>query len=566
MEKILSEIKKILNQAGVEGEIELTSPPNPEMGDFAFACFGVAKVWQMNPVEAAKKIQSQLLLTPHALLTKVVVMGPYVNFYFNSGKVADIVIKEILKKGKKYGVQAKKKERVMVEYSQPNTHKEFHIGHLRNVCIGSSIVNIFKHSGYKTIGANYIGDIGAHVAKCLWYIETYKKDDLRKVSNPGKWLGQMYAEASQKIEAEPDLKESVAEVQRKLESGDKYWLGLWKKTKKWSMQEFKGIYKQLGVDFDEWFFESEVEKPGKEMVAYLLKHGIAQRGEGGAVIVDLNSFGLDIFLILKSDGSSLYATKDLALAALKFKKFRIDKSIYVIDNRQRHYFMQLFKTLELMGWKKDVAFLGYDFVTLPEGAMASRKGNVVLFNDLLADVESSVVRETKERHSDWKEKNIKDVARKIALAAIKFDILKHPIDKVIVFNKEEALSFEGFTGPYILYVVARINSMLSKANSKSKIANHKFELLDKSEEKQLVLWLGKYEEVVKKALAEYNPSVITRYCFDLAQAFNNFYNNCSILKAETKDLMFARLSLSMATKNVLESALGLLTIDTVEEM
>ena len=566
MEKILAEIKKILNQVGVEGEIELTSPPNPEMGDFAFACFGVAKFWQMNPAEAAKKISSQFEVRSSQMIEKVVALGPYVNFYLNSGKVADVVINEIIKKGKKYGINNfGKGKKVLIEYPSNNTHKEFHIGHFRNVCMGNALVHLYEQNGYKVYPVNYLNDFGNHVAKCLWGLLKFHKDEKPPV-NQQKWLGEIYAEASAKLKENPDFAPEVAEVQRQLESHDKKLWPLFIKTRQWSIDQFAKIFKDLGVKHKAVFYEKDLKAKGQKMVDGLIKKGVATVGEGGAIIIDLSQYNLDVALLRKSNGAGLYLTSDLPLAMEKFKKCNADESIVITGIEQNLYFKQLYKILELMGFKKKLTHIGYGLINLKEGKMSSRFGNVILYEDLYVDIYESLKTESAQRHADWSDKKISANAKILALAALKFDMQKHEANKNIVFDAKEATSVEGFSGPYVLYVVARINSMLSKASSKSQIAKSKFTLLDKPEEKQLVLWLGKYEETVKKALAEYNPSVITRYCFDLAQAFNNFYNNCTILKAETKDLISARLSLSMATKNVLESALGLLTIETVEEM
>ncbi len=552
-----------MQKAGVKGETDLSIPPNPAMGDFAFACFNLAKESGANPKATAESLRVKLENLKSGIVEKIEVAGPYVNFFLDTGAIAKLAISDVLKKGKKFGVGEKQKEKVMVEYSQPNTHKEFHIGHFRNVCIGSVLVNLFRSSGYKVISANYIGDIGAHVAKCLWYIKKYQK--IVPPTNKGEWLGQMYVEASRAIEENPELKSEAQETQQKLEAGDKELIKLWKETKQWSLQEFKKIYDLLDVKFDAWFYESEVEKPGKNMIGELLKSAVAKTGEGGAVIVDLKEFGLETFLILKSDGTSLYATKDLALAKLKFEKYKIDKSIVVVDSRQSFYFKQLFKTLELAGWKKDLKCVAYEFVRLPEGAMASRTGNVVLFWELYHDVFVSVLKEIKSRHANWKLKIIEKTASRIALSAMKFDMLKHAADKVVIFDKKSALSFDGFTGPYVLYAVARINSILKKARFKG-ILKEGYELLSAPEEKRLVLMLANFRQVVNEALEQYNPSTVARYCFDLAQQFNDFYNKHSVLKADNKNLIKARLALSASVKQVLENALSLLIIETVEEM
>lgn len=560
----MHEIKTALQKAGVEGEIALTIPPNPEMGDFAFACFGVAKVWQMNPVEAAKALESRITNYELGTVLKVQTMGPYVNFYLNPGKVAELVLKEIVKKGKKYGASTLgKNQKILIEYPSNNTHKEFHVGHFRNVCIGNTLVNLYEQNGYKAYPVNYLNDFGSHVAKCLWGLQKFHGTE-KPPANKQKWLGDIYAEASQKLKANPDFVPEVAEMQKRLEAKDKKLWPLFIKTRQWSIDQFEKIFKDLGVKHKAVFFEKDLKAKGQKMVDRLLKEGIAKVGEGGAIIIDLTESKLDIALLRKSNGAGLYLTSDLPLAVAKFKKYNVTESIVITGSEQNFYFKQLYKILELMGFNKKLTHISYGLVNLKEGKMSSRLGNVILYEDLYDAVFADLKIESVQRHPEWSEKKINANVHTLALAALKFDMQKHEAAKNIVFDTKEAASFEGFTGPYVLYSIARINSLLKQANSK--LNKVQYSVLDKPEEKQVILLMAKYEDVVKTALQEYNPSVITRYCFDLAQAFNNFYNKQSILKAETKELIVVRLVLSASVKTVLENALGLLTIDIVTEM
>ncbi|MCX6781957.1 MAG: arginine--tRNA ligase [Candidatus Magasanikbacteria bacterium] len=556
MDFIKDELIKLLKTAGVAGEIDLSAPPKSEMGDLAYACFETAKKQGINPAEAAKVLAQKI--TPTTLVEKIEAIGPYVNFHLNTAQAAKLIL---LKKEKKQ----KTGKKIMVEYSQPNTHKEFHVGHLRNACIGAAVVKMLKETGNKVIAANYIGDIGAHVAKCLWYVKRHKMNDWPK-ENLGSWIGKMYTESVAELEKNPDAKSEIDGVQRKLESRDREWSKLWEKTRKASLDEFKRIYKLLGNEFDVWFFESEEENRGKEMVQELLKKGIAKIGEGGAVIVDLSQYGLDIFLLLKSDGSTLYATKDLALAEKKFKKYKIDESVVIIDTRQVFYFKQLFKTLELAGWKKKFICLAYEFVRLPEGAMSSRRGNVVLFEDIYNEVFSALQSEVASRHNDWKPAKRDETARALALSAIKFGMLKHPIDKVIEFEVKEAMSFDGYTGPYVLYTIARINSIMKKFGKKVPVAEKYLSGLVKGEEKNLIMKIGQFNQVIKSAADGFDPSALARYSFDLAKIFNDFYGKCGILNADDAGQKTARLILCDRVRETLGKAAELLNIGTVEEM
>ncbi|KKR35387.1 MAG: hypothetical protein UT67_C0002G0011 [Candidatus Magasanikbacteria bacterium GW2011_GWA2_40_10] len=564
--EIKLEIKKLLVSAGVNGEIELTTPPNPDMGDFAFACFNIAKEQKISPKDAVEKISSQFSVHSSRLIERVVVMGPYVNFYLQAGRVADLVLKQISKKNKNFGEnKSGKGKKVLIEYPSNNTHKEFHIGHFRNVCIGNTLVKLYQKSGYKVYPVNYLNDFGNHVAKCLWGLLKFHKNE-KPPENKQKWLGDIYAEASAKVKENPEFGKEVAEIQKKMEERDPDLWPLFMDTRDWSIEKFEEIFKQLGVKHRAVFYEKDLKDRGQKIVDDLLLKGVAEVGEGGAIIVDLSKYNLDIALLRKSNGAGLYLTSDLPLAVEKFRKFNVDESIVVTGTEQNHYFKQLYKILELIGFNKKLTHIGYGLVNLKEGKMSSRLGNVILYEDLFDEVYEKLKTESRHRHADWNEKKINETAHILAMASLKFDILKHEAAKNITFDIKEATAFDGFTGPYILYVIARINSILQKSKIKNQKSKIRFELLDKPEEKQLVLFLARYEDVVSEALREYNPSAITRYCFDLAQQFNNFYNKYSVLNAESRDLISVRLQLSEAVKSILENALNLLTIGIVEEM
>ena len=568
MAEIKFEIKKLLIAVGVKSEIDLTTPPNPEMGDLSFACFGIAKECGVSPVEAAKGIKSKLEIGNWKLeiAERIEAVGPYVNFYLQTSALAKIVLGEIQKQGKKYGDnKSGKGKKVLIEYPSNNTHKEFHIGHFRNVCIGNALVRLYEICGYKVYPVNYLNDFGNHVAKCLWGLNKFHKNE-KPPENKQKWLGDIYAEASQKMKDNPEFGKEVAEIQKKLEEHDPELWPLFIETREWSIEKFEEIFKQLGVKHAAVFYEKDLKDKGQKMTDDLLLKGVAEIGEGGAVIVDLKKYNLDVAMLRKSNGAGLYLTSDLPLAVEKFKKFKADESIVITSTEQNFYFKQLYKILEIIGFKKKLTHIGYGLVNLKEEKMSSRFGNVILYEDLRDEIYEKLKMESARRHADWSEKKISEIARVLTMAALKFDMQKHEAAKNITFDVKESISFDGFTGPYILYVVARINSILAKSKVKSLKSKVKFELLNKPEEKQLLLLLARYEEITIEALRQYNPSIITRYCFDLAQQFNNFYNKYSVLKAEDNDLILARLQLSKAVKNVLENAFGLLTINTVEEM
>lgn len=564
IEKIKEEIINIVIDAvGQEVDrkkLEIEVPPDAAMGDFAVACFYLAKLLRRSPNQIADDLHSKI--HPSGNIKSVQNIGPYLNFFVNPAVFGKKVLMEIAKDKEKYGSRKPTKEKIMLEYSQPNTHKEFHIGHARNALLGSALVRLFRTVGHKVVPVSYMGDIGAHVAKCLWALEKFHQHD-ELPENKGKYLGKIYTEGSQKVEANPDFKKEVDEIQQKLENGDKKWLALWKKTRQWSLDEFAQIHKILDCKFDHIFYESEVEKPGKKIVQALFDKGLAEKS-AGAVIINLEKYKLKNFLLLKSDGSSLYSTKELALAELKFKKYKIDKSFVVVDNRQSFYFQQYFKTMELMGFDKTMVHIPYDFVTLKDGAMSSRKGNIIVFEDFYHQILERAAAETEKRHRNWDNKKIQETGRKIALAAIKFNMLKVGNDSVIVFDVDEALSFDGFSGPYLQYTVSRINSVLKKVKP-GLGGETDWAKLTGEVERELILKLAEYPEIVKDSAEIYQPSNIARYLFELAKLFSTFYQSVPILHSPL-GTQKARLALVKAVKQVITNGLEILGLETMEEM
>lgn len=559
-QQIIELVVESVNQKIDSAQLEVTIPPESEMGDFAVPCFYLTKLLRRSPNQIAGELAKKI--KPGRIIKSVQNIGPYLNFFIASDVISEQVIKEIAKKKNDYGRLKFAKEKIMIEYSQPNTHKEFHVGHSRNAILGSSLVRLYEFVGYKVIPVNYIGDVGAHVAKCLWALEKFHQKD-KTPKNKGKYLGQIYAEAAKKTEASPKYKKEADKVLQELEKGNRKWTSLWKKTRQWSLDEFNNIYKILGCKFDHFFYESEVEKPGKKIVADLLKKNIAQESDG-AIIIDLEKYNLKNFLLLKSDGSSLYSTKDLALAEQKFKKFKIDKSIIVIDTRQGFYFQQLFKTLEIIGFKKEMIYVLYEFVTLKDGAMASRQGNVVLFEDFYQQIVDSAKIETQKRHQDWPVKKIVNTSEKIALSAIKFSFLKVGNSNIITFDINEALSFDGFSGPYLQYMISRINSVLKKAKSKGDTSAD-FSRLNTEIEKELILKLAAFPEIITEAVKLYQPSELARYLFELAKLFSSFYQKVPILNSD-EETKKARLALIDAIRQTLTNGLELIGIETLDQM
>ncbi len=581
-QKIKKEIVNLLKKQKINIEIEdLAVPPSPEMGDLALPCFKLAKQFKRKPEDIAADFAKNL--KPTKFIINYQNFGPYLNFVFNFDSVAELVLPEILKKKNKYGQNNEgKKEKVMIEYSQPNTHKEFHVGHLRNVCLGLSLVNIYKSCGYKVIAANYIGDTGAHVAKTLWYLKNFvNRSDLDKVENKGEFLGECYVQSNKMLdeaknftpsltpqEAEENVKnykEQIADILKRLEDGDKDLKKIWLETRQWSLDQFNSIYHELGAKFDFYFYESEEEKDGKKMIPRLLKYDFIKKSQG-AVIADLEKYNLGVLVLLRKDGTVLYGLKDIPLAVKKFKKYKISKSLYVIDQRQSQYFKQVFKILELMGFKKDMIHVPYEFVQLKSGIISSRTGNVVTYNEVREAALNKVVNETKKRHPDWSDKKIEKAALKIVIAALKFGMIKVRDEKIITFDIDEALDVNGFSGPYLQYTVARLHSLFQKSK-KMKFPKGKidYRALATNIEKKLIKDLIEYENTILESLKLNDPAPLAQYLFNLAQDFNTFYHELPIIKAEPK-IMAARLNLVKAVNEVLNNGMELLGLPILPEM
>ena len=540
-----------LSEKEIENLIE--TPPSPELGDYAFPCFVLAKQFGKSPNEIASELSIKIS-SKH--FEKIEVKGPYINFFIDKKALAESTLSRIKKEKEKYGSQ-KYKNKVMVEFSQTNTHKAFHIGHIRGTSLGESISRILEFSGNKVIRANYQGDTGMHVAKWIWnYKKNYKKT---KLSDDESWIAGIYVDAVKRIEANPNLQEEVDEVNRELESKkDKSLLSLWKRTRRLSLRAFDKIYKDFNTKFDRHFFESQMESKGKKISEELFRNKIAEISDG-ALIVDLNKYDLGIWVLLRKDGTVLYSAKDLALAREKFEKNRIQKSIYIVGSAQNLYFKQLFKTLELMKFKhaKDLQHVSVTEVRFPWGKMSSRTGENTLYSEFRKEIVEYTIQEIKKRH-DIGKKEIEKRAEVIALAALKYSMLKQDTNKGVIFDKKTALNFEGNTGPYLLYTYARAKSILRKAKPK------KFSIKEINDsEKSLLLQISQFPEAVIRTYSELSPSIIANYSYQLSKCFNEFYHSHKVVGSENEAF---RLALVECFAQVLKNSLYLLGISTLEKM
>jgi len=505
----------------------------------------------------------------------------YLNLYFSSGEFSRRVVDTVLEQGADFGRGALKDERVMVEYAQPNTHHSFHIGHARNAILGEALARLMEFAGFPTIRASYPGDIGLGVITVLWaYDKFFKGQEPEGIHERGQWLLNIYVEATKLLtekedETPPEKAQRAAyDVERralyhKWDAGDPYVRDLWLETREWSLIELRDILQMLGIEIDVWFFESEVDGPSKEIVEELIELGVAtdERPEGGAVIVKIDEkLGLKkekyrTNVILRNDGTSLYLTKDLALAKVKFKKYKVDRSVYVVDMRQSLHLQQTFAILKLWGFPQaeKCYHLGYGFVSLPEGAMSARKGRLVLFKDVADEASRRVKEVIAEKNPGLSREERETVAQQVGLGALTYSMLSVDNNKDTVFEWDAALSFDGHTAPYIQYSHVRCNSILRKmAGDLPESVTPAFEL--HPTEVQLIDLISRFPSEVQRAAERYKPLSIANLAYEVARAFNDFYHQCPVIQAEPEVRDF-RLRLVAAAQQAIANMLKLLCIE-----
>ena len=534
--------------------------------------------------EIAAEIKSQIGSVEG--ISRVDAIKGYLNLYFSTSEYARRVVDEVLASGADFGRGAPKSERIMVEYAQPNTHHSFHIGHHRNTILGEALGRIVEFAGFDTIRASYPGDIGLGVITILWaYDKFYKGQEPQGIHERGQWLLKIYAEATAMLEPkENETPEEKAkreaydaerrEMYHKWDTNDKYVRDLWLKTREWSLEELRDILRILDVKMDVWFFESEVDEPAKAIVEELIAKGIAddERPQGGAVIVKIDEkLGLTkekyrTNIIMRSDGTTLYLTKDLALAKVKFETYHVDRSIYVVDVRQSMHLQQAFAILKLWGFKQaeKCYHLGYGFVSLPEGAMSARRGRVVLFKDVMDEAIKRVLAVESEKSPDMSDEQRKKIAEQIGLGALAYSMLSVDNNKDIIFDINEALNFDGHTGPYIQNAYVRANSILKKSNGLPSESRFDYEL--DLHEIELIELISRFPDKVQQAADEYRPLIMANYTYDLANAFHSFYHAVPVIQTEDKNTREARLRLVAAAKQTIANALRLLDIQAPEVM
>lgn len=510
----------------------------------------------------------------------------YLNLYYSPAEYSQALVDAVIEQGLDFGRGQPKADRVMIEYAQPNMLHSFHIGHFRNAILGEALARLVEFSGFDTIRATYPGDIGLGVITVLWiYQKFYRGQEPEGIHERGQWLLKLYVEAIALLEPkegetleQKTLREAYDAERRvlyqKWNAKNPIVRELWFKTRQWSLDELNDVFNMLEIKMDVWFFESDVDEPAKTIVDELIAKGIAddERPQGGAVIVNIDEkLGLKkekyrSNIILRSDGTTLYLTKDLALAKVKFETYHVDRSIYVVDVRQSLHLQQAFKIMEMWGFPQAVKcyHLGYGFVSLPEGAMSARKGRLVLFKDVADEAIRRVMVEIEQKNPELPQEQRLVVASQVGLGAMAYAMLAIDNNKDMVYDMQATLNFDGHTGPYIQNAHVRANSILKKAQGIPPKANFDYPLT--SHEVQLIDLMSRFPATVQQAAQEYRPLIMANYAYELASTFHSFYHVVPVIQTSDPSVRAARLRLVAAARQTLANALQLLDIQAPQVM
>lgn len=541
-------------------------PADSKMGDYAFPCFKLAKLLRKAPPLIAKSIAEQI--ESDGIFEKVESVNAYVNMFISRDAFIDDVVKEVITKGDAFGSSDMGAGRkVIVEYSSPNIAKPFHIGHIRSTVIGNSIYKIYDFLGYDTFRINHLGDYGTQFGKMICaYRHWGNKEDV--INEPIKTLLSYYTKFHVEVETHPELDDEAREIFAKLEKGEPEEVELWQWFRDESLKEFTRVYKMLGIEFDSYNGESFYSDKMPRFVEELKEKGLLEESQG-AQIVNLEEYGMSPALITKSDGSTLYITRDIAAAVYRKETYDFYKNLYIVASQQNLHFQQWIKILELMGyeWAKDCVHIPFGLVSLEEGTMSTRHGRVVFLEDVL----NRAVDETRKiiKEKGVATDNIDETAKQVGIGAVIFQELSNNRIKDYVFSWDKVLDFNGETGPYVQYTYARAASLMRRADAgalaKADEADIDVTYIRSDAAYELVKLLEAFPAVVVEAAEKYEPSVVTRHIVDIAQSFNRFYHDEHII-VENIEEQAAKLALAKAAKNTIKNGLGLLGIQCPERM
>lgn len=536
-------------------------PPNKDMGDFAFPCFKLAKVFRKAPnmiaAELSEKIEAK------GVISNVTPLGGYINFFVNKSQLAETVIKNVLTKKEKYGHSNLGKDKtIVIDFSSPNIAKPFHIGHIRTTVIGNALYKIYDSQGYNTVRINHLGDYGTQFGKLIVAFKLWGNKEAVE-ANPIPELLKLYIQFHDEAERHPEMEDEARAWFTKLENGDKEAKELWQWFRDESLKEFARVYDLLDIEFDSYNGESFYSDKMDRVIDIIKDKGLLQESQG-TNIVDLEEYNMPPALITKNDGSTLYMTRDLAAALYRKENYDFEKCIYVVGSQQSLHFQQLFKVLELVGfeWAKDMVHVPFGMVALEEGTMSTRKGRVVFLEDVL----KQAIEKTKETMltKNPNALNVDEIAKQVGVGAVVFQELSNSRIKDYTFSWSRTLSFEGETGPYVQYTHARCCAVLRKAEEEV-TTDINYELLNDVDSAEVLKVIASFNKTILNAMRKNEPHIITRFVLDLAQAFNKFYHDNSIL-VEDAELRKARLALVCATRQALENGLKLLGMQAPERM
>lgn len=598
-------LQRMYEECGHEGMLSpvvLQVPPKPEMGDLAFPLFAYAKAFSKAPNVLAQELSARINALDGDFGAnkpdgEAFALGPYMNVRVNMDSVVSQMYGKIKAGGASYGHSNLLEDRkVMIEFSCPNTNKPLHLGHVRNDCIGQSMSQILKACGANVMKVNLINNRGVHICKSMlayqkfgngetpqssgikgdhlvgnyyvrfaqWEAQELKKDTK---ANMAKGMSEEDAKALAKKENGPDMEAQA--MLRKWEQGDPQVMDLWKLMNGWTLAGVAQTYERTGISFDKYYYESDTYKLGKDKVLEGLERGIFQKADDGSVYIDNSDIGLDRKILLRRDGTSIYITQDIGTAINRHEDWPFDSLIYVVASEQNYHFKVLFHVLEKLGysWAKDLHHLSYGMVFLPEGKMKSREGTVVDADNLIDDLTKMAKDQILEKGREGDLDDVDGTAHKIALGALNYYILQFNPNKDFVFNPKESLSFNGNTGPYLQYMGARISSMLRKYDEVAYLdVAFNPAVLSLEDEREMLKMLASFPEVVGKACTQYDPSIVCAFLYDLSKKFSHWYHDNQILKADTPELVKARVSLCEMVLQVMKNAFDLVGIPFLEKM
>ena len=552
-----------LDISEIEGYIEV--PPSSNMGDYAFPCFRLAKILKKSPMLIAEELKEKINIGEN--IEKIEIVSGYLNFFINKTSLIQTVLKELEEKQDNFGANnSGNGKNIIVEYSSPNIAKPFHIGHLRNTIIGAALYNIYKYLGYNTIGINHLGDYGTQFGKL---IEGYKRwgNEYNIDENPIEELMKIYVRINDLCKEDESVLEACRENFKLLEEGDKYCTELWEKFRAVSLKEFQRIYDLLGVKFDSLKGESFYTDKMDEVEDILNKAGVITESQG-AKIVDLEDKGLGVCIIRKSNGSTIYATRDLAAIRYRAKTYDFDKCLYVVAYEQALHFKQVFEVAKYLDipekCQKGLEHVQYGMTRLTTGRMSTREGNVIKVEELLKEAISRVNKIIEEKNPNIENKELE--AKKIGIGAVIFNNLCTTIIKDQIFDWNTVLNFNGETGPYIQYMYVRTKSVLEKAKEIPPLSEVNIELLKDKESLKIVQNLYQFEDTLMQCVEKNEPSILARYLITLGQSYSNFYNENKIIDGENIDLQKARVYLTKSVGDVLRIGAALLGMEMPNKM